>query len=304
MFVFVILFIVLTLLVSGLIVFLYVKTNSTPKGENGERIVAKILGETVPGEHYVINNLLFTTKDGHSCQIDHIYINRYGIWVIETKNYSGFIYGRENQQEWTQVLSYGKTKRKFYNPIKQNETHIYYLSQYLKTYKNFNNLVVFISRANIQNVSSTKVCYERALYQINDYKTDINLSVEQMENYYNTLLALKNEASVTLDAHIKNVSTMKNNLSQNICPRCNGNLVIRNSKTGQFYGCSNYPKCKFTKKIDNQPFSPHNNPFEEYGNSFDDFNNTFPEHNNLSELSTPSSENNKAFDEYNNASGE
>ena len=31
-----------------------------------------------------------------------------------------------------------------------------------------------------------------------------------------------------------------------ICPRCNGELKLRNGRNGKFYGCSNYPKCKFT----------------------------------------------------------
>lgn len=33
-----------------------------------------------------------------------------------------------------------------------------------------------------------------------------------------------------------------------ICPRCGGNLIDRNGKFGSFYGCSNYPKCKYTLK--------------------------------------------------------
>lgn len=32
------------------------------------------------------------------------------------------------------------------------------------------------------------------------------------------------------------------------CPKCNGCLVKRKGKFGEFYGCSNYPKCRFTKK--------------------------------------------------------
>ena len=39
------------------------------------------------------------------------------------------------------------------------------------------------------------------------------------------------------------------NLAQNTCPKCGGALQIRNGKYGQFYGCSNYPRCKYTKKI-------------------------------------------------------
>lgn len=121
----------------------------TSKGEFGENVVAQILGDTIVGEQYVINDILFCNKAGQSCQIDHIFINKFGIWVIETKNYSGYIYGNENQREWTQTLAFGNEKNKFYNPIKQNATHIYHLSKYLKVKNIFQNIVVFLSGADI-----------------------------------------------------------------------------------------------------------------------------------------------------------
>ena len=72
------------------------KTHSPEsKGERGENYVAKILGDTIIGEQYVINDLLFQNEKGQSCQIDHVFINKFGIWVIETKNYAGTIYGQE-----------------------------------------------------------------------------------------------------------------------------------------------------------------------------------------------------------------
>ena len=33
-----------------------------------------------------------------------------------------------------------------------------------------------------------------------------------------------------------------------ICPRCNDPLVLRNGRYGKFYGCSNYPRCRYTAK--------------------------------------------------------
>ena len=35
-----------------------------------------------------------------------------------------------------------------------------------------------------------------------------------------------------------------------ICEKCGAKLILRNGKYGEFYGCSNYPNCKFTKKIE------------------------------------------------------
>ena len=131
--VFSMIFAVIAIVITIIVIAIIGKKTYSPesKGERGENRVAKILGDTISGEQYVINDLLFQDENGQSCQIDHIFINKFGIWVIETKNYTGNIYGQENQREWTQVLAYGNEKNKFYNPIKQNATHIYHLSNYL-----------------------------------------------------------------------------------------------------------------------------------------------------------------------------
>lgn len=226
------------------------KTHSPEsKGERGENYVAKILGDTIIGEQYVINDLLFQNEKGQSCQIDHIFINKSGIWVIETKNYAGTIYGQENQREWTQVLAYGNEKNKFYNPIKQNATHIYHLSNYLKVKNVFINVVVFLSNADITNIVSDNVYSIYELPTIKNQTTNITLSIDKMEYFYNKLLELKNNATITKTEHIGNIYKMQQQLQQGICPRCGGKLVLRNGRTGQFYGCSNFPNCKFTKRI-------------------------------------------------------
>lgn len=38
-------------------------------------------------------------------------------------------------------------------------------------------------------------------------------------------------------------------IEKKTCPYCKGDLIKRVGKFGNFYGCKNYPKCKFTKKI-------------------------------------------------------
>lgn len=219
------------------------------RGEHGENCVVQILGDTIRGEQYVINDLLFQNEDGQSCQIDHIYINKFGIWVIETKNYAGNIYGQENQREWTQVLAYGNEKNKFYNPIKQNATHIYHLSNYLKVKNVFINVVVFLSHADITNIVSNNVYSIYELPKIKNQTTNITLSIDKMEYYYNKLLELKNNATITKNEHIENIYKKQQQIQQGICPRCGGKLVLRNGKNGQFYGCSNFPNCKFKMSI-------------------------------------------------------
>lgn len=222
--------------------------NPSAKGKHGERRVADILGSTVPGEQYVINDLLFSAGEGQSCQIDHVYINKHGIWVIETKNYSGKIYGNTNANEWTQYLAHGRTKNKFYNPIKQNQTHIYRLSDYLGVRGIFNNVVVFMPGADISAVKAD-VYTTRQLASIKYAKTQTTLSVEDMERFYAQLLQLKGATTVSEQEHIDNIHEAQAKIAKGICPRCGGKLILRKGQYGKFYGCSNYPKCKYTKNI-------------------------------------------------------
>lgn len=220
------------------------------KGNEGEKVIAKILGKNIPDKQFVINNFLFIDKSGKSRQIDHIYINEYGIWVIETKNYSGTIYGTENQREWTQVYNYGRNNYKFYNPIKQNFTHIYCLSELLDVKNIFHNVVVFIGNADLSKITSKCVYNKFDIVNIKTQQSNIHLTNEQMKVYYNNLIQIKVESNLTEREHVKSIKKMQNDIREGICPRCGGKLVLRKGKNGDFYGCSNYPKCKFTKNID------------------------------------------------------
>ena len=71
-----------------------------------------------------------------------------------------------------------------------------------------------------------------------------------MEYYYKKLLELKNNTTISKKEHIKNIHKTQRLIKRGICPRCGGKLVLRNGKYSEFYGCSNYPKCRFKKNID------------------------------------------------------
>ena len=224
----------------------YLKT-PTGKGVLGELKVRIHLGKTKPGTQYVVNNIMFQTEDGKSSQVDHVLINKNGVFVIETKNYAGRIYGNEKQHEWTQVFNYGKNKFHFYNPIKQNATHMYRLKEAIGDNIYMKSIIVFVQN-NTAYIESNKV------YTIREMKTAIRntqshqLSVETMESIYNKLMDLKNGKTISKKEHINNIDKMLYDIELNNCPRCGGKLIERNGKNGKFYGCSNYPKCKFTKK--------------------------------------------------------
>lgn len=217
-------------------------------GQRGEQIVSNFLSGFP--DSIIFNDLtLFDEKTKKSTQIDHIVIRHNGVFVVETKNLAGRIYGNDNQREWIQVLAYGKDKNRFYNPIKQNITHIYSLAKTLKMSNVYVSVVVF-PRAELYIQTETQVCNnEKSLWQTLNSNTGIILTTEQMQNIKNKLTIIKENPPITKESHIHNIYRTQNDIVNNICPRCGNSLVLRSGKNGEFYGCSNYPNCHFTKNL-------------------------------------------------------
>lgn|SRR5690554_1989423 len=66
--------------------------------------------------------------------------------------------------------------------------------------------------------------------------------VDLLKNFYYKFIDLLDIA----DEKMPKVEPVK---TDKICPKCGSPLVIRTSSYGKFYGCSNFPKCKFTENI-------------------------------------------------------
>jgi putative lipoic acid-binding regulatory protein len=223
----------------------------TIKGYFGEKSVSFFLSRLDPGKYKVINNIMLKI-DGRTSQIDHVVVSNYGIFVIETKNYNGWILGNEYDDYWTQVIY--KRKEKLFNPIKQNYGHIQALKNVLSEYQELNyiSIITFTTKADLKVKTKTDVVYTvNLLKTIRKYdKETVSDSVK--EKVYKKLLSLniddKEERTEHVRSIYKNINEKNRKITENICPRCGGTLVRKNGKYGSFTGCSNYPKCKFTVK--------------------------------------------------------
>ncbi len=222
------------------------------KGFWGEKSVASFLSRLGSKKYMIINNLM-VNFGGNTTQIDHLVISNFGIFVIETKNYGGKIYGSEFSDYWMQSIY--KFKLKFYNPIRQNYWHVQVFKDLLKEYPNmlYFPIVVFTRRSNLKVKTNTDVAYNVELEDtIKKYQTEI-ISDDIRDKIYKYLNTLNITDRKFRKEHIRRVqenkNERKNKISDNICPRCGGSLIVRNSKDGSFKGCSNYPKCKFTFDI-------------------------------------------------------
>lgn len=212
------------------------------KGALGEKYVERAIGNTIEGVQYILNNSIFESEMA-TLQIDHIVINQHGVFVIETKNYSGMIYGQVDEEKWTQVWVNNPTNNVFYNPIKQNDAHAKYIVKILGDVP-VKSLVVFV-RGNISNIKSENVINLPKLKEKLETGENV-LSVEQMKSIYHTLMG--RISATTHKQHAENIKQKHPNTTNELCPKCGKKLVLRNGKYGSFWGCSNYPNCKFTKR--------------------------------------------------------
>lgn len=222
------------------------------KGELGERRVAKLLRKLPEDEYIVLNDLLFR-NDQYTTQIDHIVISIYGIFIIETKNYKGWIYGDTLKEKWTQNI-WGH-KYNFYNPLFQNNKHVNFLIRKFKAIRdcqlNIYPIVVFIGTPQLYINNCDSLIY---LHELETYITSFTNVVMTIQDcrYIATILETENivdksEREIHNNNVVANKFIYEEKLRQNICPRCGGDLILRYGKYGEFYGCSNFPRCRFTK---------------------------------------------------------
>lgn len=124
------------------------------KGNYGEfRIFAML--ENLSERGRLLTNLYVPKVNGPMTEIDLVMIDQTGIYVIESKNYGGWIFGDPNSKYWTQSLK-GGNKNRFLNPIWQNRSHIKALQTVLPQIDgvHFYSYVVFSDRCDFKKVSS------------------------------------------------------------------------------------------------------------------------------------------------------
>jgi hypothetical protein len=147
----------------------------------GESIVRNIiLADFKSPNYHLMNNITIAFQDG-TTQIDHILISTKGIFVIETKNYSGWIFADEKSRQWTRV--HFRKKNQFQNPLRQNYKHqkaVQGLLDFLpKEY--IHSIVVFTGDAEFKTpIPKGVVDYSRLTDYINTYQDDV-ISTNRME---------------------------------------------------------------------------------------------------------------------------
>ena len=235
-----------------ILIFLLRRYEIRIKGYLGEWYVSKKLNKLNKRKYKVINNLLLKTIKG-STQIDHIVISRYGIFVIETKNYKGIIKGNEYDDNWYQILF--NNKETLRNPIKQNNGHIKVIKDIIPSikYKNINSIILFTKRAKLKVNTETIVTYCNRVNKIIKKYKNKQFTQEEVNYIYERLKELNVDSFKERKSHIKNVNrnikNVEKSLKRNRCPRCGGKLKKKRGRYGRFKGCKNYPQCTFKMNL-------------------------------------------------------
>lgn len=170
-------------------------------------------------EYYTMKNVYIPYKN-RTVEIDLIMLHEKGIYVFESKNYGGWIYGNENSTYWTQTLKSraGIQKVKFYNPIMQNKTHIKALEEYVGFPERIKpvSVIVFGNRCLLKEVPKSRenliICYKAHLLkklEENFAQSKISISSTKLAEY-NRILEKCNEVSIAdKKRHIDQVNEYK-----------------------------------------------------------------------------------------------
>jgi len=222
------------------------------KGWFGEKTVSFYLRRLPRDEYTLLNNVILPTSDG-TTQIDHIVVSLYGIFVIETKNYTGWIFGDEKSAQWTQNI-YGQ-KRRFMNPIRQNYAHVKAVEACLAQYPDvlIISVVAFSPECDLKVRTTSHVVYFHRINELIRSYTDRVIRPDAMSAICATLRDANMCDRAVAKEHVELVLQKKQAVEEaaagNACPKCDGTLIERNGRYGAFLGCSNFPRCRFVKKI-------------------------------------------------------
>jgi len=233
------------------VIFSFLSKTSSYKGQVGERKVRNKIESLISSnnEYYSLHDLTLPTPDG-TTQIDHVLISTYGIFVIETKNYKGWIFGSENQKQWTQTLY--KKKYRFQNPLRQNYKHIKAVQNLLNVnMKSIISVVVFVGDSKFKTEMPYNVMALRDFLPFLRSHTQQIISSKNVERLFRILSNPEQNTPANQSDHVANVEQNKQNP---LCPRCGKSMVLRTARKGsgagtEFWGCSGFPSCKATKNV-------------------------------------------------------
>lgn len=180
-------------------------------GKIGERTVSKLLKKLPKSEYTILNDALVRTVSGGTSQIDHVVVSKYGIFVIETKRYSGVITGCAEDFTWEQSINYSKPI-KINNPLWQNYNHTVALRG-LNRQLNENVFIPITTFDHTCNLSlsthSDYMCYYDELLNVIESHSAPLLSAADINDVIDTIRCANITSKKERKAHIQRIENAK-----------------------------------------------------------------------------------------------
>ena len=245
------------------------------KGVLGEFLVnlsAKFLLDRE--KYHLLKNVTLPTEDG-TTQIDHVIVSEFGVFVVETKNMKGWIFGDAKQRKWTQKIY--KHSTTFQNPLDQNYKHLKTLESLLGLNAHqLHSVIVFVGNSTFKTTMPENVTHGGGYVRFIRSKREKVLSpaqvIELVKKIEDGRLTPSWKTNRDHVKHVKSIVANKETLrnaridqkivttpspmeeltedcSNNpVCPRCGGVTRFKEPGKGQppgkkFFACSKFPQC-------------------------------------------------------------
>ncbi|MEW7864975.1 nuclease-related domain-containing protein [Aeromonas diversa] len=220
-------------------------------------------------EYHLLKDVTLPTPQG-TTQIDHVLVSRFGVFVIETKNMRGWIFGHPDHKRWTQQIY--RSRHSFQNPLHQNYLHVMTLKSLLGLADHqLHSVICFIGDCTFKTPMPDNVMNRGLIRHIKGKTTpvltpaDVTRVVDTIEQgrlaanwqtHRQHVAQLRERHQASPNSAVSAnptppVAMGSTNQSETpACPRCGNILVLRTAQRGEnkgnsFWGCHAYPRCKY-----------------------------------------------------------
>lgn len=171
------------------------------------------------------HNVVVPTSNG-TTQIDHLIVSTYGLFVIETKNMNGWIYGNEQDSQWTQ--KFPRASHRFQNPLKQNYRHLCCLEEHLRLPRTrMHSIIFFIGDAELKTPMPGNVLTHGLSSYIRRHREPLP-SDQDVERIIAAIQELKRDRTLNHATHMASLADRHSSTTR--CPKCGSDLIERQSK--------------------------------------------------------------------------
>lgn len=201
--------------------------------------------------YHRFHNVTLPTPDG-TTQIDHVIVSRFGIFVIETKNMKGWIFGSERDVQWTQAI--GRYKTRFQNPIHQNLKHTKALEAALQVPpETVHSVIAFVGDAKLRTAMPAYVTQGGGFIgYVKRFDARVFSDAEVASLVGRLRSGRLAPTLATHRVHVQNLRRRDDVSAEQLWPRCGSALVVRKRSRGErageeFWGCRAFPTCRYVR---------------------------------------------------------